>query len=66
MPTRSLSPATGVYSYVWDVGALAVGQSGVITLYGRIDPDLAEGFSFSNTATIAARWMPRQTTTPAA
>jgi thermitase len=44
---------TGVYSYVWDVGALAVGQTGLITLYGRIDPGLAEDFGFSNTATIA-------------
>jgi len=49
----SITP-TGVYSYVWDVGALAVGQSGVITIYGRIDPGLAEDFTFSNTATIAA------------
>jgi uncharacterized repeat protein (TIGR01451 family) len=44
---------SGVYSYVWDVGALAVEQSGVITIYGQIDPLLKGSFSFSNSASIS-------------
>jgi uncharacterized repeat protein (TIGR01451 family) len=47
----SITP-TGVYSYVWDIGTLRIGQSGVITVYGQIDPELGNDFSFSNTATI--------------
>ena len=45
---------TGDSLYVWDVGVLDVGQSGVITVCGQIDPGLADGTSFPNTATIFA------------
>jgi len=44
---------TGVLTYVWNVGTLGVGQSGVITIYGRINPSLPSNFSFVNTATIS-------------
>jgi uncharacterized repeat protein (TIGR01451 family) len=44
---------TGVYTYVWNVGTLDVGQSGVITIYGQIDPSLTSGWSFSNIAYIS-------------
>ena len=50
--TLAITP-TGVYSYVWDVGTLGIGQSGVITIYGQIDPGLANGFSFTNSAIIS-------------
>jgi uncharacterized repeat protein (TIGR01451 family) len=50
---------TGVYSYVWNVGTLGIGQSGVITLYGQIDPGLPILVSFSNMATIST---PQDTT----
>jgi serine protease len=62
VPSQVLNPAfassltitqTGAPSYVWNIGTLSVGQSGVITLYGQIDPGLASGFSFTNIATIS-------------
>jgi uncharacterized repeat protein (TIGR01451 family) len=43
----------GADSYVWNVGTLGVGQSGVITIYGQIDPLLKGSFSFSNLASIS-------------
>jgi uncharacterized repeat protein (TIGR01451 family) len=39
--------------YVWNVEPLEVGESGVITIYGQIDPTLESGFSFRNIATIS-------------
>ncbi len=45
---------TGVVSYVWNVGTLGVGKTGVITIYGRIDPALPSDFSFTNSASISA------------
>jgi len=45
---------TGVYTYVWDVGMLDVGQSGVITIYGQIDPDLSDPVVFANSASVSA------------
>jgi uncharacterized repeat protein (TIGR01451 family) len=49
-----ITPPTGTLSYphVWDVGTLEIEESGVITIYGQIDPSLASDFSFINTATI--------------
>jgi hypothetical protein len=38
---------------VWNVGTLAVGQSGVITVYGWIDPGLPPEPSFTNRAFIS-------------
>ena len=47
VPSQVLNPTfassltitrTGVLSYVWNVGTLGVGQSGVITVYGRLTP----------------------------
>jgi uncharacterized repeat protein (TIGR01451 family) len=40
-------------SYVWSVEPLGVGESGVISIYGEIDPSLTSDFSFVNTATIS-------------
>ncbi len=51
--TLSITP-TSVYSYVWNIGTLAAGQSGVITLYGQIDPGLADPIVFANQASISA------------
>jgi subtilisin family serine protease len=45
---------TGVYTYVWDVGTLDVGQSGVITVYGQIDPGLSDPVVFANSASVSA------------
>ncbi len=45
--------ATGTISYVWEVEPLAIGESGVITIYGQIDPNLDDGSSFENEATIS-------------
>jgi uncharacterized repeat protein (TIGR01451 family) len=50
--TLAITP-TGVLSYVWDIEALGVGQSGVITIYGQIDPHLGGSFAFANRATIS-------------
>jgi uncharacterized repeat protein (TIGR01451 family) len=44
---------TGGSPFVWNVGTLDVGQSGVITIYGQIDPSLTSGWSFSNIAYIS-------------
>jgi uncharacterized repeat protein (TIGR01451 family) len=44
---------TGAESYVWDVGMLEVGQSGVITISGQVDPALPDDFALVNTATIS-------------
>ena len=46
---------TGVLTYVWNVGTLGVGKSGVITIYGRIDPSLPSDLSFTNSASISAQ-----------
>jgi uncharacterized repeat protein (TIGR01451 family) len=62
IPSQVLTPTfastlnitrTGVVSYVWNVGSLAVGQGGVITVYGRIDPGLPPESSFANNASIS-------------
>jgi uncharacterized repeat protein (TIGR01451 family) len=62
VPTEVLTPTfastltitpTGVLSYVWNVEPLGIGQGGVITIYGQIDPGLGSDFSFANTATIS-------------
>ncbi len=45
---------TGVYTYVWNVGTLGIGQGGVITLYGRINPAWQSSASFANYASISA------------
>jgi hypothetical protein len=44
---------TGVLTYVWNVGTLGVGQGGVITLYGRIDPGLPSELGFTNEAFVS-------------
>jgi uncharacterized repeat protein (TIGR01451 family) len=49
--TLAITPVVGT-TYVWNVESLGVGESGVITIYGQIDPGLGAGFSFVNTATI--------------
>lgn len=49
--TLTLTPI-GSTPYVWNVGSLSAGASGVITLYGRINPALPGTFSFNNTAKI--------------
>lgn len=62
LPSQVLTPSfastfpitpTGAISYVWNVGKLNIGQSGVITIYGRIDPELPTDTLFLNTASIA-------------
>jgi uncharacterized repeat protein (TIGR01451 family) len=50
--TLAVTP-TGVVPYVWQVEPLSASESGVITIYGWIDPSLPSDFSFSNTATIS-------------
>ena len=44
---------TGVLTYVWNVEPLGIGQGGVISIYGWIDPGLGSDFSFTNIATIS-------------
>jgi uncharacterized repeat protein (TIGR01451 family) len=44
---------TGVFSYVWNVEPLGIGESGVIHIYGQLDSSLGSNFSFVNTATIS-------------
>jgi len=51
--TLSITP-TSVYSYVWNIGTLAAGQSGVITIYGQIDPGLSDPVEFANSASVSA------------
>ena len=46
--------ATGTISYVWQVGELAGGAGGVITVTGQISLGLAAGFAFTNTAVISS------------
>ncbi len=50
--TLAITP-TGVVSYVWQVEPLSASESGVITIYGWIDPSLPSDFSFTNQATIS-------------
>jgi uncharacterized repeat protein (TIGR01451 family) len=50
--TLAVAPVGGD-PYVWNVEPLDVGESGVITIYGQIDPNLESDFSFENTATIS-------------
>jgi uncharacterized repeat protein (TIGR01451 family) len=40
--------------FVWDLPDLAPGASGVIAIYGTIDPDLAPDFIIRNSATISS------------
>lgn len=51
--TLDITP-TSVFSYVWDVEPLGKDASGVITIYGQIDPGLEADFLFGNTAIISA------------
>ncbi|MCK4315331.1 MAG: DNRLRE domain-containing protein, partial [Anaerolineae bacterium] len=62
VPTEVVTPTfastlaitqTGISSYVWNVEPLGIGQGGVISIYGWIDPGLGSDFSFANTATIS-------------
>jgi uncharacterized repeat protein (TIGR01451 family) len=62
VPSQVLTPTyastlaltqTGVFSYVWNVEPLGIGEKGVITIYGWIDPDLDRVSAFTNTATIS-------------
>ncbi len=56
-PTYDSSPGIterGVVSYSWDLPDLAPGASGVITIYGTINPALPPGFAIWNTATIGS------------
>ena len=62
VPTEVVTPTfastlaitqTGISSYVWNVEPLGIGQGGVISIYGWIDPGLGSNFSFANTATIS-------------
>lgn len=46
--------ATGTISYVWQVGELAGGEGGIITITGQISLGLAAGFAFTNTAVISS------------
>jgi uncharacterized repeat protein (TIGR01451 family) len=50
--TLTITP-TGAFSYTWTVEPLGVGESGMITIYGRIDASLEGSTSFVNTATIS-------------
>lgn len=63
MPSEVLTPmvqstlaltAIGTTPYVWDVEPLSVGETGIITISGQIDPGLDPDFAFVNTATISA------------
>ena len=45
---------TGSVSYTWQVGNLAAGAGGVITITGRISTEVVLGTLISNTASIAA------------
>ncbi|HDN80435.1 MAG TPA: DUF11 domain-containing protein [Chloroflexi bacterium] len=51
--TLPITP-TGTQKYVWDVGSLYPGQTGVITIYGQLDPSLAADFILLNWAYISA------------
>ena len=62
LPSQVLTPSfastllitpIGSISYVWNVGKLNIGQSGVITIYGQIDSNPPAGAAFVNTATIS-------------
>ena len=46
--------ARGGTTYVWDLPDLAASASGVITVYGTIDPSLSPGFVITNAATIGS------------
>ena len=50
---------TGALTYVWNVAPLGVEASGVITIYGQINPGLGSDFSLVNTATL---WDPEDRT----
>ncbi len=56
--TLAITP-TGVFSYVWNVQPLGIGEGGVITIYGWISPGLESVSAFTNTATI---WDPEDET----
>jgi len=62
VPSQVLTPTcastlaltqTGIFSYVWNVEPLGIGTSGVLTIYGWIDPSLDSVSAFTNTATIS-------------
>ncbi|HDQ70763.1 MAG TPA: DUF11 domain-containing protein, partial [Chloroflexi bacterium] len=50
--TLTVTP-TGAFSYTWALEELGTGASGVINIYGQIDPSLDSDFSFVNTASIS-------------
>ena len=61
VPSEVLTPSFGStleistlggFPYVWKVEPLDAGESGVINVYGRLDPTLSRDLSFANTATI--------------
>ncbi|MBN1135642.1 MAG: VCBS repeat-containing protein, partial [Anaerolineae bacterium] len=45
---------TGGLSYTWELGRLAVGEGGLITVMGTVDPGASGLFSLTNTATITS------------
>jgi uncharacterized repeat protein (TIGR01451 family) len=49
-----LITSIGSSNYVWQVGDLAPGSGGVITITGQVGPSLTFGDVFTNTATIAS------------
>jgi len=49
--TLAVTPVGGD-PYVWNIEPLDIGEGGVITIYGQIDPTLDSSFLFVNTATI--------------
>lgn len=44
--------ATPGFTYVWQVGTVAAGGSGTITVVGTVNPDIAADTTINNTATI--------------
>ncbi len=48
----SVTPVGTSFFYTWNVEELSPGESGVITIYGWIDPSLESDFSFVNRASI--------------
>jgi uncharacterized repeat protein (TIGR01451 family) len=58
-PSWLASPALGAVqqggtTYVWDLSDLAPGASGIITIFGTIDPALPADFAIVNTASIGS------------
>ena len=51
--TLTITPIGGPPPYKWSVEPLGIGESGVITIYGQINPGLPSDFVFVNRATIS-------------